>query len=129
MIIAAGTVTFDGTHQDVVIAAANRVAQITRTETGCISYEFFADLNRPGRMLVFEEWETEDALLNHLQTDHLAEFRAALAAAGLTGRHIKRYPPGLLSGLNRPDHRSLSHAERESLTPLHQPVHSHLTEK
>ena len=43
-------------------AAANRVAEITRTENGCISYEFFADINRRGRMLLFEEWESEEAL-------------------------------------------------------------------
>ncbi len=91
MIVVAGTVTFDAAHQRTVIAAANRVAEITRTEEGCISYEFFADLNRPGRMLVFEEWETEEALDAHLVTAHLAEFRGALAAAGATGRDITRY--------------------------------------
>lgn len=91
MIVVAGTVTFDGANQEVVIAAANRVAEITRTEDGCISYEFFADLNGPGRMLVFEEWESEEALETHMKTPHLADFRAALGAAGATGRDIDRY--------------------------------------
>lgn len=91
MIVVAGTLTFDGANQEAVVAAANRVVEITRTEEGCISYEFFADLNHTGRLLVFEEWETEEALERHLAAAHLAEFRTALAAAGASGRNITRY--------------------------------------
>lgn len=91
MIVVAVIVTFDGSNQATVVAAANRVAEITRTEEGCISYEFFADINRPGRMLLFEEWESEQTVNAHLASLHLAEFRSVLDAAGVTGREIKRY--------------------------------------
>ncbi len=91
MIVVAGTVTFDGRNHEAAVAAANTVAEHSRREAGCLFYEFFADLNQPGRLLVFEEWETEEALEAHLATDHLAAFRAALAAAGATGRDINRY--------------------------------------
>lgn len=91
MIVVAVIVTFDESKQETVIAAANRVTEITRAEQGCISYEFFADINRPGRMLLFEEWESEEAVDAHLASSHLVEFRSALDAAGVTGRAIKRY--------------------------------------
>lgn len=91
VIVVAVILTFDGSNLDTVIAAANRVAEITRTEKGCISYEFFADINRSGRILLFEEWESEETIDAHLATPHLAEFQSALAAAGVTGRQIKRY--------------------------------------
>ena len=91
VIVVAVIVTFDGSSQENVVAAANRVAEITRTEKGCISYEFFADINRRGRILLFEEWESEEAVDAHLSSPHLAEFRSALAAAEVTGREIKRY--------------------------------------
>ena len=101
MIVVAGTITYDPTHQQDVIAGALRVAEATRTEEGCRSYEFFADLARPGRLLVFEEWEEESHLVAHLETQHLADFGVVLQSAGLQSRDINRY---YVSGVvpNRP---------------------------
>ena len=91
MLVVAGTVTYDPTHQEDVVAGAARVAKHTRAEEGCLSYEFFADLSGPGRLLVFEEWEEERHLVAHLETQHLADFRVVLQSAGLRSRDINRY--------------------------------------
>ena len=91
MIVVAGTVTFDPSHQESVIEGATRVADSTRLEDGCLSYEFFADLEGPGRLHVFEEWEEEHHLIAHLETPHLADFRVVLQSAGLQTRDINRY--------------------------------------
>lgn len=90
MIVVAVTLTFDESKQAAMIAAANRVAEATHTEAGCVSYEFFADINRPGRMFLFEEWDSEAALDAHLASPHLAEFRSTLEAVG-ANRELKRY--------------------------------------
>ena len=90
MIVVAVILTFHESTCVSMIEASNRVAEITRTEAGCISYEFFADINQPGRMLLFEEWESRDALDAHLASPHLAEFRAFLADADVT-RDLRRY--------------------------------------
>lgn len=91
MLVVAGTITFDPAHQQDVIEAARRVADFTRREAGCVSYEFFADLTAPGRLHVFEEWEEEHHLIAHLETAHYVEFSGVLQSAGLRSRDIKRY--------------------------------------
>jgi quinol monooxygenase YgiN len=91
MLIVAGTITFDPVHQQEMVDAAHVVAEETRKEAGCMSYEFFADLSTPGRFHLFEEWEDEAALLTHLETEHLATFYGVLQASGLASRDINRY--------------------------------------
>ena len=91
MLVVAGTITYDPAYQQEVIAAADRVAALTRLEEGCLSYEFFADLMAPGRIHVFEEWEEEHHLEAHLQTAHLVEFSEVLRSSGLESRDINRY--------------------------------------
>lgn len=91
MLVVAGTITFDPEHQDAMIEAAHAVAEATRHEDGCISYEFFRDLSNPGRFHLFEEWEDEPSLLAHFETDHLAVFYKVLQASGVAERSINRY--------------------------------------
>ena len=91
MLVVAGTITYDPAHQQEVVEAARRVAEFTRREAGCMSYEFFADLTAPGRLHVFEEWGAEHHLIAHLGTAHYLEFSAVLQSAGLESRDINRY--------------------------------------
>ena len=91
MLIVAGTITFEAEHQDRMVVAARVVAEATRAENGCISYEFFSDLTEPGRFLLFEEWETEQDLLAHFETEHLAAFYQVMTSSGLGERKINRY--------------------------------------
>ncbi|MGI9586533.1 MAG: putative quinol monooxygenase [Acidimicrobiia bacterium] len=91
MLVVAGTITFDPAHHETVVDAARIVAESTRLESGCSSYEFFSDLTLRGRLLVFEEWEGETQLLNHLESDHVAQFGAVLRASGMKSRDITRY--------------------------------------
>jgi len=56
------------------------------TEKGCIHYLWTADLNHPGRVVVYEEWECADDLEAHLKGEwyrnmfgHLAQFNIVSA--------------------------------------------------
>lgn len=91
MLVVAGTITFDPANQERMVEAATTVAAATRDESGCISYEFYADLNRAGRFHLFEEWEDEASLLAHFETDHLAAFYEVMKSSGLETRDINRY--------------------------------------
>lgn len=102
MIVVAGIITFDPDYQAPMVEAANRVAEITRTESGCISYEFFADLNEAGRLHLFEEWELVGDLERHLEAAHLADFYGVMQASGLRSRDITRYVVSS-HGPNRPE--------------------------
>ena len=91
MIIVAGTVTFDPVPTEALVAAVHTVSEATRSENGCISYEFFADLTRPGRLHLLEQWEEERHLSPHFETRHLADFYQQPPAAGPASRVITRY--------------------------------------
>lgn len=101
MLIVAGTITFDPAHHEAMLTAAKQVTEATRTEDGCISYEFFADLEGQGRWHLFEEWEEEHHLLAHFETPHYEEFSRQLQAVGVLSRQITRYHVSS-HGPNRP---------------------------
>ena len=42
----------------------------TRKENGNISYELYQDVNNPEIFTFIEEWESQEALDQHMQTDH-----------------------------------------------------------
>lgn len=71
-------------------AAQAVVAAATREEDGCYTYAFYEDVETPGRFRVYEEWRDEPALMAHLETAHIAEFRAALGKLTILSRDIKK---------------------------------------
>ncbi|MEM7531034.1 MAG: putative quinol monooxygenase [Chloroflexota bacterium] len=87
MIIVAGTVEIQVEKRTEAIAAAQTMVAATVQEKGCITYQFYEDISIPGRMLVYEQWESDEALAAHMQTPHMAEFNKVL--------------PGILAG--KPD--------------------------
>ena len=91
MIVIAGEIEIDPTHRDTAVAAAVRMMQATRQESGCISYTFSADLVDPGLFRIFEEWESQEALHAHFAAPHMAEFQKAIAGLGVRGMAIQRY--------------------------------------
>lgn len=43
----------------------------TRTEDGCLSYEWSESVETPGTFYSIESWESRDALETHLATEHV----------------------------------------------------------
>lgn len=83
MIIAAATFSVPPEHHDALVAAALEITTPSQAEAGCLEYEFWADLQRPGRFHVFEAWATEEQFEMHLATPHLKAFRAERARLGV----------------------------------------------
>ena len=76
---------------EIALEAVLKMAHASQQEEGCVHYNFYADLEKPNQLFIFEEWESQAALDAHGQTDHMAEFRAA-AGVFLTGpRALQRY--------------------------------------
>jgi len=84
MIVIAGRVAVKPERREEALRAARAMAEATRRESGCRAYGFHSDLEDPNVFFVFEEWEDEEALTRHFQTEHMAAFRRQL--------------PGLLAG-------------------------------
>ena len=78
MIIVHGTIPIHPEQRELALDLARRMADATRSEHGCISYDFYVGLSDPNTLLLFQEWEDMDALMDHFQTPHMEEFLQAL---------------------------------------------------
>ena len=63
MIIVAGFIDVDAGLRGEFLEAMGETIVATRSEPGCIEYTFAADAVDPGRVRLFERWETKDNLL------------------------------------------------------------------
>ncbi len=76
MLIVAGTFEVAPEDRESFLRAREEGMRTSRTEPGCLDYVFAADPLEPGRVVLFERWESDDAL-----AAHIAAMRAARAAA------------------------------------------------
>jgi quinol monooxygenase YgiN len=74
MIIVHGTIPIKEESRDLALDLARDMAEATRTEDGCISYDFYIGLNEPNTLLLFQEWEDMDSLMAHFKTEHMESF-------------------------------------------------------
>lgn len=91
MIVVAGTVTIRPGKREDAARLAETMARATRAEAGCRHYRFYADLDDPHTFFVFEEWESEEALARHFQTEHMKVFRQHLPDLIVGAPAIRRY--------------------------------------
>lgn len=66
MIIVAGHFIVDPSQREQFLRSREDVMRASRAEPGCITYAFSADPLDPGRVLLFERWESKAALAGHL---------------------------------------------------------------
>ena len=74
MIIVHGTIPLRPESREEALQLARRMADATREEPGCISYDFYVGLSDPNTLMLFQEWESMEALMGHFQTAHMEEF-------------------------------------------------------
>lgn len=66
MIIVSGEFTLEPEQRDAFIVSRHDAMRNSRAEAGCIEYTFSADPLDPGRVLLFERWESQAALDAHV---------------------------------------------------------------
>ena len=94
MLVVTGIIEIVAADMTAVKAAAADMARETRQEPGCIVYEFFESVEKPGRFRIYEEWQDLTALQAHFQTLHMATFRAVLQGVSVVSREIVRFDRG-----------------------------------
>ncbi len=72
MIIVGGTFEFEAEQRDAFLTSRLDMMRVSRGEHGCLEYTFSADPIEPTRVLLFERWESQDALDAHLATQRSA---------------------------------------------------------
>ena len=91
MVVIGGTIRIDPANLDKAVETARKMMAETKKEPGCVEYNFSLDLTDKGVIWLFEEWESEEALVKHFETPHMAEFMAALPTLGVQGMDVHRY--------------------------------------
>ena len=66
MIIVGGTFELDPALREAFLAGRLEMMRASRAEPGCLEYTFSADPVEPTRVLLFERWESQEALDRHL---------------------------------------------------------------
>ncbi len=74
MIIVHGIIPIRPDAREQALDMARRMTEATKAEPGCVSYDFYVGLADPNSLLLFQEWESMDALMAHFQTPHMDDF-------------------------------------------------------
>ncbi len=74
MIIVHGTIPVKAEARDEALDLARTMAAATRVEPGCLSYDFYVGLTEPNKLMLFQEWESMEALMAHFKTEHMDAF-------------------------------------------------------
>jgi quinol monooxygenase YgiN len=77
VIIVAGTFEVEPEQREEFLASRHEAMRNSRSEAGCLEYTFSADPLDPARVMLFERWESQEAL-----DAHLAALRAKAPATG-----------------------------------------------
>lgn len=91
MIIVAGTVFVRADKLAEAKQLALTMAKATKAEAGCLDYTFYNDLENPSKFFIFETWETQEALTQHFQTEHMHVFNESLPNVLASKPYITRY--------------------------------------
>jgi quinol monooxygenase YgiN len=86
MLIIAGSLIVDPAHRTAFLAANADVVGQARHATGCLDFVQAADPLDPGRINIFERWDTEDNLLAFR-----GEGQAASDSPPIQAADVKRY--------------------------------------
>lgn len=92
-IIVAGTLRYAGNQETctaIIRGGASYIAQ-SRAENGCTAYNWAVDPLDPGLIHVYEEWESEAALLQHFVDPSYAAMREHLGAFELLEFSVQIY--------------------------------------
>ena len=74
MIIVHGTFPVKPELRNDALKMMRLMATASKAEFGCITYEFYVGLSNPNTLLLFQEWESVEALQGHFETTHMEEF-------------------------------------------------------
>jgi quinol monooxygenase YgiN len=90
-VIVAGILEFDAAIAEEALTSARAHIEGAYTEKGCVHYAWTLDPLNPGRVYVFEEWDTVEDLAVHLDDHWYADMRDHLGKYGLKGASVKKY--------------------------------------
>ena len=102
-IVISGEIDLAPEARERALLEAKPLISAALAEKGCVHYAWSADLNQPGRVHVFEEWETEADLAFHLANEAYLRMSGHLAAVGIRHAATRKYRVDLIEPVYDPD--------------------------
>jgi len=91
VIILSGTVDVDPEQREAALVAGQPHMRATRALDGCLDYVWSADPLVPGRIYVYERWESREQLESHFASPHYPAMRDTISAHGLRGIDVAKH--------------------------------------
>ena len=91
MLLILGTVRLPPGRMAAARSSMTAMITASRDEDGCVEYMYAEDVLDPGLVHVKEGWRDQAALDRHFASDHIAVWRAAWPALGITDRDLRCY--------------------------------------
>ena len=83
MVIVAGHVTVEPQQREAYLAGCVPIVERARAAAGCLDFAMTADLIDPGRMNLFERWESQAAVKNFRRRAPRNKSAAAMLTASV----------------------------------------------
>jgi len=94
MLVVTGVIEVSEDSLTAAKALAGPMGTASRAEAGCHAYAFYQDLEDPGRIRIYEEWEDQAALDAHFATPHMAAFVEGLGALSVKSMNVVKFEQG-----------------------------------
>jgi quinol monooxygenase YgiN len=83
MVIVAGHITVDPEQRESYIAGCTSIVEKARLANGCLDFAIAADLLDPGRINLFERWDSQAAVKDFRSSGPRNKQRAAMLSASV----------------------------------------------
>jgi quinol monooxygenase YgiN len=104
-IVIAGAVDVAPEKRELTLKDARPLIEAALAEHGCVEYSWTAELSIPGRIRVFEEWESEADLAVHLAGQPYRGMLAHLSGVGILKAFTQKYRVDLIEPVYDPEGR------------------------
>ena len=91
MIVIAGRMIIDPAKLQQAHYIIKPVVELTATVSVNGAYRYYADLDDPTTLFIFEEWQSEAALDNHFQMPYMIDFIDKIPTLGILDASVHRY--------------------------------------
>jgi quinol monooxygenase YgiN len=78
-------------QQEAVFAVLPKLAEASRTEPGCVSYEIYRQLDDDRQIVLLERYASRDALAAHRETPHFKDLALGQIVPRLDRRVVEIY--------------------------------------
>lgn len=103
VIMIAGEVDFPPENRAAALSGAKRLIALALAEPGCRHYAWSADPHNPGRVHVFEEWDSAAELQAHLDGEAYRGMLAHLSGYSILSAETRKYRCDLVEPVYGPD--------------------------